>query len=203
VLTSFDLRPLAEAYEVPAEAGGSGGCGADGAVPAAGSPDARIEALYRAHGRALYRFLLRLTFGERQAAEDLLQETLLRAWRNLEGLHPNVEALRPWLFTVARRIAIDTARARQVRPAEVGGADLTIIAAGDDEIERLVAVQAVRQALASLSPEHRSVLVEGYYRGHSTRETAARLGIPEGTVKSRTYYALKALRVALTAGEGA
>jgi RNA polymerase sigma-70 factor (ECF subfamily) len=178
---------------------------ADEAVPSFGgdSPDARLEALYRAHGRALYRFLLRLTFGQRQAAEDLLQETLLRAWRNLAGLHPNVDLLRPWLFTVARRIAIDTARARQVRPAEVGTADLTMVAVVDDEIERLVAVESVRQALRTLSPEHRSVLAEGYYQGRSTRETADRLGIPEGTVKSRTYYALKALRAALTNGEAA
>src|SRR5215217_3375314 len=71
VLTSFDLRPSFEAQEIPAETGRSGACGGDAVTPAADSPDARIEALYRAHGRALYRFLLRLTFGERQAAEDL------------------------------------------------------------------------------------------------------------------------------------
>src|SRR4051794_2277826 len=141
-----------------------------------------MQALYDAHAKPLYRFLLRLTFGERSLAEDLLQETLLRAWRNLDGLAADVETLRPWLFTVARRIAIDAARARQARPAEIGVVDLSLLPARDDAIERLLAEQTVRRALASISPEHRAVLVEIYYRGRSSSEAAALLGIPEGTV---------------------
>jgi RNA polymerase sigma-70 factor, ECF subfamily len=157
----------------------------------------RMRELYKAHGQALYRFLLGVTFGQQHVIEDLVQETLLRAWRHLDQLAPNVNALRPWLFTVARRIAIDAARARQVRPQEVGAVDLTIMPDRDDAIERLVTVQTVRTALGALKPEHRQVLVEVYYRGRSVAEVAALLGIPEGTVKSRTFNALRALRVVL------
>lgn len=159
--------------------------------------DMRMQELYRLHARPLYHFLLRLTFGERHAAEDLLQETLLRAWRNLDGLAAPIDTLRPWLFTVARRVAIDAARARQARPAEVGVLDMATLAAPEDQIDLLLNARAVRDALASLSPEHRGVLVELYYRARSPAEIATELGIPEGTVKSRTYYALRRLRAAL------
>ena len=154
----------------------------------------RMRALYEAHAKALYRFLLRLTFGERQAAEDLLQETFLRAWRHLDGLNADVNTLRPWLFTVARRISIDSSRARLARPPESSALDMGALPAGDDAIERLVVAETVRQALSCLSPEHRGVIVEIYYHGRSAGETAALLGIPEGTVKSRTYHALRRLR---------
>jgi RNA polymerase sigma-70 factor (ECF subfamily) len=156
--------------------------------------DQRMRELYKVHGRALYRFHLGVTFGQQHGIEDLVQETLLRAWRHLDQLDPNVNALRPWLFTVARRIAIDAARARQVRPQEVGTIDLAFMPDSDDAIERLVTVQTVRTALGALKPEHRQVLVEVYYRGRSVAEAAALLGIPEGTVKSRTFNALRALR---------
>jgi RNA polymerase sigma-70 factor (ECF subfamily) len=154
----------------------------------------RMRELYQAHGKALYRFLLGVTDGEQQTAEDLVQETLMRAWRNLDQLTADVETLRPWLFTVARRIAIDAFRARRARPHEVGDVDLAYVAERDDPIERLVAVQAVREALMNLRAEQRRVLVEVYYKGRSIAETAAVLGIPEGTVKSRTFNAVRALR---------
>jgi len=86
-----------------------------------------MRALYNAHGKALYRFLLGVTVGDQQFAEDLVQETLVRAWKHLDRLAPNVDTLRPWLFTVARRIAIDAARARRARTREVGAVDLTLV----------------------------------------------------------------------------
>jgi RNA polymerase sigma-70 factor (ECF subfamily) len=164
--------------------------------------DERMRALYRAHAGPLYRFLLRITFGDAHAAEDLMQETLLRAWRNLERLHADVESVRPWLFTVGRRIAIDAARARSARPAEVRTGDTATLPVTEDPIERLVNVQAVRQAMVTLNPDHRSVLVELYYRERTTAEAADRLGIPIGTVKSRTHYALRSLSAAIGAAGG-
>ncbi len=161
-----------------------------------------MREIYHAHAPALHRFLLGVTFGEQQVAEDLVQETLLRAWRNLDKLAPDVATLRPWLFTVARRIAIDAARARQARPSEVGTVDMTVLPERDDPIERLVAVQTVRAALRRLTVEHREVLLEIYYGGRSVAEAAALLGIPEGTVKSRTYNALRALRAVLDEQSG-
>jgi RNA polymerase sigma-70 factor (ECF subfamily) len=161
------------------------------------SAAARMQALYQVHAKPLYRFLLGLTFGERQAAEDMLQETMLRAWRNIEDLNANIATLRPWLVTVARRVAIDAGRARHARPAEVNVVDLTGVPADDDAIEGMLAAETIRQALTRLSPEHRRAIIEVYYHGRSAAEAARLLGVPEGTVRSRIYYALRALRAGL------
>jgi RNA polymerase sigma-70 factor, ECF subfamily len=156
-------------------------------------PEAPIEAVCRLHARPLYRFLLKITFGDRREAEDLLQETLLRAWRYLQDHTADVTVLRPWLYTVARRAAIDAARARQARPAEVIPADLAALPAARDDIDRLLTGLTIRQALITLTPDHRQVLYEIFYRGHTARQAATTLGIPAGTVKSRTFYTLRAL----------
>ncbi|MGK5632241.1 sigma-70 family RNA polymerase sigma factor [Streptomyces sp. URMC 123] len=161
--------------------------------------DRALAELQREHGRALFGFLLGLTYGDRQRAEDLVQETLVRAWQHPEALESTHESMRPWLFTVARRLAIDARRARRARPHEVGDHVLENASAAVDHVERSVAALDVRQALGSLSRDHRAVLVEVYFRGLSVIEAAEVLGIPPGTVKSRTYYALRALRSALPA----
>jgi len=161
--------------------------------------DARMQQLVDLHASTVYRLLLRLTFGDRVAAEDLLQETLIRAWTKLDTLNTDVATLRPWLLTVARRLAIDAARAARTRPIGIGSFDLANLTTGADEAERVVMRQVVRQAMAGLRPEHREVIFEVYFRGRSCAETAALLGIPEGTVKSRTFFALRYLRSALLA----
>jgi RNA polymerase sigma-70 factor, ECF subfamily len=161
--------------------------------PRAGAED-RMRCLCQAHAGALLRYLTRLTLGDRQVAEDLLQETLLRAWRSLPALTADVRTLRPWLYTVARRLAIDNARTRAVRPREVKADELVNLRAAGDAMERVVLVHTVRRGLASLSAAHRQVLIELYYRGVPMAVLAKALGIPEGTVKSRVYYALRALR---------
>ena len=112
-------------------------------------------------------------------------------------LPDDVEKVRPWLYTVARNVAIDAARARTVRPPEVIVADITRLASADDAVDRLVTAQTVRQGLSQLSADHRAVLIALYFRGSSTAEAAARLGIAEGTVKSRAYYAVRSLHAAL------
>jgi len=167
------------------------------AVAGDDATQARMRAVYDAHGKAIHRYLMQLTYGERRTAEDLTQETMLRAWRHLNTLSADVTALRPWLMTVARRLAIDAGRYRQARPTEVGSIDLTWLPAQDDAIDRMLSSETVRTALAQLTPEHRDVIVEVYYRGRSMTEAAAALGIPTGTVKSRSYYALRILRTAL------
>lgn len=152
-----------------------------------------LAELQREHGPALFHFLLGLTFGDRQRAEDLLQETLVRAWQHPEAFDGPYESMRPWLFTVARRLAIDARRSRLARPAEVSDAGLECAPAGADTAESAVAALDVREAVRALSPEHRSVLVQIYFRGLSVGETAEVLGIPAGTVKSRSHYALRLL----------
>lgn len=158
------------------------------------SDDDLIRELYAEHAGPLLRYATHLMSGDRQRAEDVVQETLLRAWQ-----HPGAIAgrpARPWLFAVARNIAIDSYRARKARPQEVGEAALEMMPA-PDEAERALESWAVADALATLRPEHRHALLETYYRGKSVAEAAGTLGIPAGTVKSRTFYALRALRLAL------
>ncbi|MFB6713632.1 MULTISPECIES: sigma-70 family RNA polymerase sigma factor [unclassified Streptomyces] len=147
----------------------------------------------REHGPALFHFLLGLTFGDRQRAEDLLQETLVRAWQHPEAFDAPYDSMRPWLFTVARRLAIDARRSRQARPTEVGDVVLETAAGEEDTTESTVSALDVRDAVRTLSPEHRAVLVQIYFRGLSVGETARVLGVPAGTVKSRSYYALRQL----------
>ncbi len=157
-----------------------------------------MQALHDEHAAALWAFAVRLTGGDRQAAEDVVQETLLRAWRNTSSPAFSSEQLgaaRGWLYTVARRIVIDEWRARSVRPEKLV-ADLPE-GMGVDHTDALVESRLIADALLQLSAEHRAVLVEMFYRRSSVRETASRLGIAEGTVKSRTHYALRALKLAL------
>ncbi|MFI6244445.1 sigma-70 family RNA polymerase sigma factor [Micromonospora sp. NPDC050795] len=149
------------------------------------------------HRIPLHRFLTRLLLGQEELAEDLVQETLLRAWRNRRILAQDQARIAPWLYTVARNAAIDTMRARRVRPPEVSLPDLNRVAATGDEMDRVLNVHAVRTALAKISPEHRAVLRELYYRNASVAEAAARLGIPEGTVKSRAFYGMRSLHAAI------
>lgn len=162
-----------------------------------GTAERELRALYDAHALALLRYALRLCDGDRELAEDLVQETLVRAWRNLDRLDPSAAPVRPWLFTVAHHLAIDAHRARSARPPEIGDGVLAGVP-GLDNIEGTLDRIIVTDALQSLSTEHRAVLVETYYRGSTVAEAAAVLGIPPGTVKSRCYYALRALKLALT-----
>ena len=158
----------------------------------AAGPEALITALYNEHGRSLLAYATRLT-NDRTEAEDVVQETLLRAWRHPEVLVNGQGSVRGWLLTVARNIVVDRARARSARPAEVREHP-TKPTVSPDRPEDVVDSIAILGAIDQLSPDHRNVLVELYWRGSSVAEAAQRLSVPPGTVKSRAYYGLQSLR---------
>lgn len=157
---------------------------------------ALMEQLHDEHAAALWGFCLHLTSNDRSRAEDVVQETMMRAWRNREVLARSSGSVRAWLFTVARNVVIDDWRSARSRH-ERATAEVPEIGSIADHTDELLQSWLVAEALRSLSAEHRAVLTECYYRGASVAEASARLGIPSGTVKSRTHYGLRALRLAL------
>jgi RNA polymerase sigma-70 factor (ECF subfamily) len=158
-----------------------------------------MRELWRVNGPALTRFALKLTLGDKHRAEDIIQETLVRAWRHPEVVDGRVDVIRSWLFTICRRVSIDMWRANLRHNNYVVEENLTDSPNPVDLIDQAVTAMDVRAALAQLTPEHRQVIVQMYYLGRSIAEIATELGIPEGTVKSRTYYALRQLKQLLSA----
>jgi RNA polymerase sigma-70 factor (ECF subfamily) len=143
----------------------------------------------------LLRYALQVVNGDRQSAEDVVQETMLRAWQHCGVLSPS-QCL-PWLYRVAHNIAVSAYhRRRRARPAEVPISD-HVVSATDDDMNRVLMVREMTQLLTGLSDDHRRVIVELFYLQRSVAETARSLDVPEGTVRSRCFYALRALRAAL------
>jgi RNA polymerase sigma-70 factor (ECF subfamily) len=167
-----------------------------GAVRSRTADNTLVTEMYRQYRVPLMAYVLRLTAGDRQHAEDVVQETMVRAWRQAAKLDLTEPSLMPWLATVARRIVIDDRRRKSARPAETGD-DMLENSPAADTMEDLLRKMVVAEALQSLSPAHREVLNETILRDRTVNQAAEVLGIPVGTVKSRVYYALKALRVVL------
>src|SRR5690348_13807290 len=164
--------------------------------------DAAFGRLYAEQGPALLRLATALTDGDHGRAEDLVQETMLRAWTHRTSLDTQRRSPRAWLATVARRLAVDAHRARRARPQEARLDDQLALAAGH-RADASTDGAGVRAAFAALPGAQRQVLAEVYYRDRSVAETARILHIPPGTVRSRTFYALRALRLALAADDAA
>jgi RNA polymerase sigma-70 factor, ECF subfamily len=163
---------------------------------AGGDTGEALEALYRRYAQRIYEFGLRLT-GDRGLADELVQETFLRLWRTADRFDDSRGCVAAYLFTIARSQAVDLLRRPSSRcsPAEPDAIDDTegLPDAGESMLTRLV----VDQAIASLSAPHREVLILSYQRHLTQAEIAEVLGVPLGTVKTRSYYALRALKLAL------
>jgi RNA polymerase sigma-70 factor (ECF subfamily) len=153
--------------------------------------------LYQEMGVSLMPYAMRLTGYDRHWAEDVVQETLIRAWRNASRLDPRPQLLRAWMCTVARRVVIDDRRYRQARPMEVEEAPEDFVSI-PDPAEETVSSMVVRRALDKLPSAQRVVIQETYLRGRTVNEVAKMLGVPPGTVKSRMYHGVRALRRSLT-----
>jgi RNA polymerase sigma-70 factor (ECF subfamily) len=160
--------------------------------------EALVRSLFQEHGRAMLAYATQLT-RDRAAAEDVVQEALVRAWRHPDSLLNGKGSVRGWLLTVVRNIVTDQIRARNARAIEVREGPVEV-AIEDDHADRVVNSMVVVDALSRLSTEHREVLEQIYLLGSTVAEAAKALGIPAGTVKSRSYYALRALREAHVQG---
>jgi RNA polymerase sigma-70 factor (ECF subfamily) len=155
-----------------------------------------LRALYDEYAGMLHAFVRRFSV-DPDRAEDVVQETLLRAWRNLDAIDPGRGEPRSYLFSVARNIVIDQWRAQQRRPRLVSDEDAVQAAAITDNVDRMLDGWLVSEALQRLSLQHRAVIVQLYFRGRTVAEAADELGVPAGTVKSRAYYAVRSLRMVL------
>jgi RNA polymerase sigma-70 factor, ECF subfamily len=162
-----------------------------------------VTRLYKENGAFVLGYVTGL-LGDRHLAEDVVQETMLRAWRHCAQFSAEKGSVRGWLVTVAHNIVMDKFRMRQSRPVEVAE-DSVAEALVEDHADAVVTALHVRHALARLSPAHRAVLEQVYFNDCTAREAAVRLGIPEGTAFSRAFYALRILRqelgVSLPEGE--
>jgi RNA polymerase sigma-70 factor (ECF subfamily) len=154
--------------------------------------DEVVTRLYTEYGPFVLSYVTGL-LKDRYLAEDVVQETMLRAWRNCAQFSAEKGSVRGWLIRVAHNIAMDKLRMRRSRPTEVAE-ETAPEALVEDHADAVVTALHVRHALARLSPGHRDVLEQVYLKGFTAREAAARLGIPEGTAFSRAYYALRILR---------
>jgi RNA polymerase sigma-70 factor (ECF subfamily) len=156
-----------------------------------------VKGLYDEHAAALWHYAWRLT-GDRVRAQDVVQETLLRAWQHPEVANDSERSPRSWLFTVARNMIIDESRsARFRREASTLDGVGALEGACPDEVNAALNRLLIGDALARLTPEHRAVVRRSYFQGWTTAQIATDLRIAEGTVKSRLHYALRALRLVL------
>jgi len=160
------------------------------------SREESVREAYAAHGPELYRFALR-GVGDDGTAQDVVQETFLRAWRSSDRFDPQVASLRVWLFSIARNVLIDQHRFREARPW-LRPVDVTAHhVEAPDAIGALMRGWVVEQALLRIGEDHREALVQTYLEDRSYAEIADELGIPVSTLRSRVFYGLKALRVVM------
>jgi RNA polymerase sigma-70 factor (ECF subfamily) len=157
-----------------------------------GDPDAAIRQLYSHYAKALHGYVEQFC-PDLASADDIVQETFIRAWRHLPQLSVGDRPVRPWLYRVARNLLIDANRAARARPMSTSEQQAVEIGT-DSGLDEVLDRQLVAVALQHLSPAHQRVLVETFYQGGTMATVARELGVPHGTARSRLHYALDALR---------
>ncbi len=145
-----------------------------------GDAEAEFEELYGQHHDAVLSHVLRLTRGDQETAEEVVKETFQRAWLDPHRRQRRAGAVRPWLLLLARAIHAERRGLPPPAAPVAEGTRTTVVAAID-----------------SLSSVHRGVLVDLFYRGLSIEEVAVQLGVPPHTVRTRLFYAMRALRMVL------
>lgn len=165
------------------------------ALPQDGSGEGLRE-LYRRYSGELFGFACH-ALGDRELAEEVVQDVFAQAWRRADGYDASRASVRTWLYAIARNRIVDVRRRASVRPALADGREPEAPEQPTEPLEQAVLRWQLAAALARLTPEHREVIRLAHWGGLTLREIAERKGIPLGTVKSRTSYALRSLRLVL------
>jgi RNA polymerase sigma-70 factor, ECF subfamily len=198
VLAWLANLPRERAYTGPMPAPGPGDAAGDAVLVErlrSDEPDDAMRALCRLYGGELYGFTLN-ALGDRGAAEEIVEEVFLRAWRHAARYDPERTAVRAWLYQIARNAIIDARRRAAAGPGLPRHGPATEAESGET-LEQAMLGWQVAAALERLTPEHRQMIRMVQFRGLTMREIAAHTGLPLGTVKSRTWYALRSLRLVL------
>jgi RNA polymerase sigma-70 factor, ECF subfamily len=156
-----------------------------------------VGALYDLHGPELFRFAYRI-LQDRNRAEEAVQDTFVRAWRHADRFDDRIASVRTWLFSIAHNVCIDAIRARNSRPPiSDPDADRSDPTTSEPTLEAAMDSWLVEEALRRIRDDQRVAIVETYLRGRTYAEVSAATGTNEATLRSRVFYGLKALRVAL------
>lgn len=164
------------------------------AAPTSLQTDDQVREAYQQYGGELFGFAMN-ALHDRQLAEEVVQETFVRAWRSAGDFDPNRGTLRSWLFAIARSRLVDAVRSASRQPTPIE--DAPERQADGDPFDQLLSSIQLDEALRRLSPEHRQAVTEVYYQGRTCAELAASLRIPAATVRSRLYYGVRALHLVL------
>jgi len=161
-------------------------------------PGEQVREAYRAHSGELYSFACRSLGGDRPRAEEAVQECFLKAWKSRDSFDPGLGSERTWLFAILRNVIRDMGRAEQRRPLSRSlDEDYDEFASKYEPFEQALLSWQVEEALRRIGERHRQIVVEACIRGRPYGEIAAALGVPVGTIKSRVYYGIRAMRDAM------
>ena len=163
-------------------------------APAEAAPE--IGGLYDLYAAELFRYCHRI-LQDRARAEEAVQDTFVRAWKHAGQWDQQIGSRRTWLFSIAHNVCIDAIRARNARPPLSTTEAAEPAVAGEATLEAAMDGWLVEEALRRIRDDQRNAIVETYIRGRSYGEVAAATGVNEATLRSRVFYGLKALRVAL------
>jgi RNA polymerase sigma-70 factor, ECF subfamily len=190
---SADGRTPLVPHQSPAVEIRGGGLDARSKVWPRAAAEARLETLIEEHRHAVFAQTIRLTCGDVDWAEDVVQETFLRAWRHWKHMTPEHGSVRGWLMRVAHNLTVDGYRSPRMRRGEVPLDEAEEVAL-PESTDQILSAHLVREALRHLPDVHRRAIEATYLSDQTAVQAARQLNVPVGTVKSRAFYGLRMLR---------
>ncbi|MGJ9373810.1 RNA polymerase sigma factor [Nesterenkonia sp. CF4.4] len=160
-----------------------------------------VRKAFAENGGALYAFALN-ALRDQAEAQDCVQEVFIRAWRSRERYDSSRASVRTWLFAITRNLVIDSLRARARRPTPSDPERIEWASDPVTEDVPIVERLALYESLATMTYEHREVIVAVHLEGVSYQELSERTGVPVATLRTRMYYGLRSLRTALEGNDG-